>query len=420
MSGKYSGMQAKIKEVNAQAVYMPCAAHSLNLVGQSAVDCCVEAVNFFGILQRLYVFFSSATKRWKLLTDSLTADCKVPKRLSDTRWSAQADATSALYIGYDKFESTLLRITQDSEQNAETRHEAQSLYDSMGLLETAIMCELWNDILQRFNACSKSLQDAQIQLNTAVALLRSLDGFLEDLRSKFSDYEKAAIERCDNNVYRAETRRKRRRKQNINDSSSSADAIEMLSPSENFRINTFNVIINKLRMSLCQRTKAYEEMEKRFGFLSQYRRMSQSDINESVMALSNAYPADLEADFCAEFKQFTHFADTQLVESDDAEGSCQSWQQRMYTLLKRSGVEASFPNVEVALRIYLSLMVTNCSGERSFSVLKRIKNELCSTMLQERLCGLSLMAIESDVVRKMDFNDITDEFASVKARKKPC
>jgi hypothetical protein len=52
--------------------------------------------------------------------------------------------------------------------------------------------------------------------------------------------------------------------------------------------------------------------------------MSQSDINESVMALSNAYPADLEADFCAEFKQFTHFADAQLVESDDAEGSCQS------------------------------------------------------------------------------------------------
>jgi len=28
-----------------------------NLVGQSAVDCCVEAVLYFDLLQRLYAFF---------------------------------------------------------------------------------------------------------------------------------------------------------------------------------------------------------------------------------------------------------------------------------------------------------------------------------------------------------------------------
>ena len=38
-----------------------------------------------------------------------------------------------------------------------------------------------------------------------------------------------------------------------------------------------------------------------------------------------------------------------------------------YSLLKAYGIEAVFPNVEVALRIYLSLMVSNCSGDRSFS-----------------------------------------------------
>ena len=41
MSGKYNGMRAKISELNPLAIFIPCAAHSLNLVGQCAVDCCL-------------------------------------------------------------------------------------------------------------------------------------------------------------------------------------------------------------------------------------------------------------------------------------------------------------------------------------------------------------------------------------------
>lgn len=64
-------------------------------------------------------------------------------------------------------------------------------------------------------------------------------------------------------------------------------------------------------------------------------------------------------------------------------------------------------------------MVTNCSGERSFSQLKRIKNELRTTMLQERLSNLSIMCIEKDVLQKIDFRDIIEDFAQQKSRKKP-
>jgi hypothetical protein len=50
------------------------------------------------------------------------------------------------------------------------------------------------------------------------------------------------------------------------------------------------------------------------------------------------------------------------------------------------------------------LMVTNCSGERSFSRLKRIKSDLRSTMSQERLSGLSILCIENDKLRLLDFD----------------
>ena len=71
MSGKYKGMQAIIKERNHQAEYIPCVAHSLNLVGKCAADCCQSVVRFFMFVQGLYVFFSALTHRWNLLTDAL-------------------------------------------------------------------------------------------------------------------------------------------------------------------------------------------------------------------------------------------------------------------------------------------------------------------------------------------------------------
>jgi len=94
--------------------------------------------------------------------------------------------------------------------------------------------------------------------------------------------------------------------------------------------------------------------------------------------------------------------------------------------LKVDGVESVFPNVEVALRIYLSLMVSNCTGERSFSRLKLLKTSHRSTMSQDRLNCCALMSIDvmsdeylpvSDILQEIYFTDIIAEFASLKSRK---
>ena len=61
-------------------------------------------------------------------------------------------------------------------------------------------------------------------------------------------------------------------------------------------------------------------------------------------------------------------------------------------------------------------MISNCTGGRSFSKLKLIKNELRSTMLQEKLNCLFIMSIESDALLNIDFDDIIEEFSRKKAR----
>ncbi|XP_065662914.1 zinc finger MYM-type protein 1-like [Hydra vulgaris] len=57
ISGKYSGLQARLKERSELAFYIPCAGHSLNLVGQCSVSECINSINYFGVLQCLYSFF---------------------------------------------------------------------------------------------------------------------------------------------------------------------------------------------------------------------------------------------------------------------------------------------------------------------------------------------------------------------------
>uniref|UniRef100_A0A1B6CW98 DUF4371 domain-containing protein n=1 Tax=Clastoptera arizonana TaxID=38151 RepID=A0A1B6CW98_9HEMI len=71
MSGAYTGLQARIKQHCPFAEFVPCAAHSLNLVGSSAAECCTDAVLFFGFLHNLFTFFSGSTHRWSILKTSL-------------------------------------------------------------------------------------------------------------------------------------------------------------------------------------------------------------------------------------------------------------------------------------------------------------------------------------------------------------
>jgi len=50
----------------------------------------------------------------------------------------------------------------------------------MNNIEITLMCELWNDILQRSSSSSKLLQSNTIELTPAIGLLKSLDKFLDE------------------------------------------------------------------------------------------------------------------------------------------------------------------------------------------------------------------------------------------------
>ena len=65
-----------------------------------------------------------------------------------------------------------------------------------------------------------------------------------------------------------------------------------------------------------------------------------------------------------------------------------------------------------AFCILLVIPATNCTSERSFSALRRIKSYLRSTMSQERLNHLMLLYYHQDLTDSLDMRLVANEFIS--------
>ncbi|XP_045031515.1 zinc finger MYM-type protein 1-like [Daphnia magna] len=211
MSGQYNGLQAKIKKRNPLAEYVPCAGHSLNLIGSSAAEACSASLDFFGFLQSIYNFFAASTHRWAILKKYLKKDLRVPKSLSQTRWSARADACVALKEGYKAFQAALNEIAADRCQPPSARNEASGLASKFDQLEIGVLTVVWSVVMERFNKTNKLLQTVNIDLGTVVDLYTSLTNFVQEVRSNFTKYETEA-KLMSTEVYEADKRRKRTRK----------------------------------------------------------------------------------------------------------------------------------------------------------------------------------------------------------------
>lgn len=194
ISGPYTGLQARMKKQSPLAEYIPCAAHSLNLVDSAAAECCTTTVVFFGFVQELYNYFSVSTYRWSILNQCLAKNnTPVVKSLSETKWSVRENAVRALVKGYKGIEESLRQLSEDSSVKPAGRLEAQNPESKFQQFETTFLSLLWSAILERVDKCSKYLQSENLNLEGGVKHLKTLEEFLKVKRDEFDVYEQSAL-----------------------------------------------------------------------------------------------------------------------------------------------------------------------------------------------------------------------------------
>jgi len=219
------------------------------------------------------------------------------------------------------------------------------------------------------------------------------------------------MKRAKNEDYKLTTHRKKFKR---NESS-----FNKLNATESFKINTFYLTIDQLYSALVHRINAYINVRGNFKLLSDIPMdMKIEDIEEGMEKLLKRYPKDFPRDFKNEFQQFLSFSSTSLSLITTNENKKKNILLNTYEMIIDLNVTESFPIVERLLRLYLSLMCTNCTGESSFSRLKLLKNVLRSSLSQNNLQNLGILSIESEFVKSLDFEDVIQIFANEKARKK--
>ncbi|XP_025205923.1 zinc finger MYM-type protein 1-like [Melanaphis sacchari] len=389
MAGKYTGLQARIKEVIPLAIYVPCSAHSLNLVGISAVDCCEKSTTYFRYLQELYNFFTASTHRWEILLFYLKK-AKCVKSLSQTRWSARYEAGKSLYTSWSEIKNALQAIIDDANEKPVTKFDALVLLKPLNTIEMCFMAVFWNEVLERFHIVNKKLQSVNIELGMVVELYGSLEQYISRIRNNFEEYERKAIQICGEIQYKKDKRRTVKRKRQFDET---MNEVITETGKEDFRINVFFVILDKLKAELVRRGILTRKL-----FLKKTR------------ALIEQYPNDIEESFTNEC---LHLRDHLFFKSDKKR-SAQELCQMLYT----DELIDIYPNVTTALRMYLCTFATNCTAERSFSALKRVKSHLRSTLESDRLNATSILHIESEMLRSINYDDIIDDFATKKVRRK--
>ena len=266
------------------------------------------------------------------------------------------------------------------------------------------MTVFWNKIMDRFNATNLSLQKVEISLCESRQLYTSLTELVGSVRNEFDAIESEAKALVNGADYRSTRTRPRKRQLG-----ESVEGEVQLTQREAFRINTFIVICDKLQNELNARQAKYTTLAERFDVFHRWYAMQDSELRQAATTLRNVYQHDLEP-FGDEFVQMK-----QLFMSQESQDDVKN----PGALLRRLvDFRDTFPNVIVALRIYLTLPSSNAGGERSFSCLKRVKNYLRSTLSQDKVDSLALLCIEAKLSRSLSFDSVIHQFATAKARKK--
>ncbi|XP_033229675.1 uncharacterized protein LOC117181222 [Belonocnema kinseyi] len=175
-----------------------------------------------------------------------------------------------------------------------------------------------------------------------------------------------------------------------------------------------NQVLDTLLTQIKWRFAETKQVIYNFSFLhgDALKEKSVADLKKDAEALAHRYDQDLD-EFVIQcgIESFKHQAPK--LTSDFF--SCSPLD--VLQLLFDFNLTESYPNLCIALRLFLTLPVTVASDERSFSKLKLIKTYLRSTMGQIRLTSLAKLSIEIEITKFLKYDDLRDEFASVDARR---
>ncbi|XP_053561928.1 zinc finger MYM-type protein 1-like [Bombina bombina] len=421
MKGKQNGAQKRILDLNPLAFFVPCNAHSLNLVVNDAARCCLEATTFFGLVQQIYNYFSTSTKRWQVLISHISDLGITVKPLSETRWESRIDALKPLRYHFGNIYDALIEIFEDTSLSGPSgntsRVEAKGFADAVSNFKFVVSLVTWYNILFEVNLTSKLLQNKEADLNSATRQLQVTNNYLitcrcdKGFQQVLTDATEIANEIQIVPNFETEDQVRNRRKKRQFDYEAREEAPQ--DPKQKFKTGFYYAVLDMAIQSIEERFQQLQKYNSLFGFLY------------DIYSIKKKSTEDLLKD-CNNLEKSLMHNGNKDIDAEDLRCELEAIARRLpkpmppqevLLFILQNKLLDNVPNVSVALRILLTLPVSVASGERSFSKLKLIKSYIRSTMLEKRLVGLATISIEHTQAAALDLAEMVTKFAKEKARK---
>ena len=291
MTGVYKGVSTRLENENKLAKFSPCAAHSLNLCGTHAAECCPDVVTFFGVVQKVYAMFHGSPERWELLKD-IISDSLHP--FSSTRWSARIQSVRP-------FAANLPGLKTALESLLEFNLTAQAMADVKGFIKyissfkCVLMSSIWFKALKMIDDRSKVLQAQSATIDIEV---KNIDGLIRDLQNLKGKWPailaecKAVAKALKIELWSVNPDKRKKRRKRFFDESDASDSDESEDdkdkgnlddgPYDEFRLHVFEVLVDSLLTEMKNRYGVVRALEAKFAFLWKYLSME-----EKIPATSN-------------------------------------------------------------------------------------------------------------------------------------
>ncbi len=166
-------------------------------------------------------------------------------------------------------------------------------------------------------------------------------------------------------------------------------------------------VIDRLTEEISSRFQQVHDLASKYIFLTPSNLLD----NDYVCQLGEVDEDIVEEEFFAERKRLQYFVQA-AEKGDNIDGPLE-----LLRFIQRYQLGDSVHNIVILLRIFLTRAISVASCERSFSKLKLIKNYLRSAMSQTRLTDLAVLSIERELVDRLNFDSVINNFAERKARR---
>ena len=119
MREKHRGVQKRLLELNPRAFYTSCGCHSFNLALCEMANSCSKVGNFFGVIQCIYVLFSSSTQRWQIFKDNV----------SGYMWESHIENVKLMRYQAQKIRATLIMLANNVSLNNRAKSNAKDIVE---------------------------------------------------------------------------------------------------------------------------------------------------------------------------------------------------------------------------------------------------------------------------------------------------